>query len=60
MPEKIVTKADLTHFIAQQNENLQKKMREIRRENGWQSAEDFLTELEALKFDSSKMYPWEK
>ena len=60
MPEKIVTEADLTHFIAQQNENLQKKMREIRRENGWQSAEDFLTELEALKFDSSKMYPWEK
>jgi|GEM_PF-2896949 hypothetical protein len=60
MPEKIVTEADLTHFIAQQNEKLRKKMRGIRRENGWQSAEDFLVELEALKFDSSKMYPWEK
>jgi hypothetical protein len=60
MPEKIVTEADLAHFIAQQNEKFQKEMRGIRRKNGWQSAEDFLTELEALKFDSSKMYPWEK
>jgi hypothetical protein len=63
MPEKAVTTMDVIHlfrFMAQQEEKAKEEMRKIRRENGWQSADAFLAEVEAAKFDPRKAYPWEK
>jgi hypothetical protein len=60
MEPKIVSAAELERLIAQKREETEAEMRKIRRANGWQSAEEFLIELKALKFDPNKVYPWEK
>ena len=60
MKTKIVSAAELERLIALKREEIEAEMREIRQANGWQSAEEFLIELSALKFDPKKVYPWEK
>lgn len=60
MEPKIVSAEELERLIALKSEETEAEMREIRRANGWESAEAFLIELKALKFDPKKVYPWEK
>jgi hypothetical protein len=56
----IETKEDLELYLKRKTEETLAEMEEIRKENGWESAEEFLKELEAAKFDPQKVYPWEK
>ena len=60
MEKKITNIADLVRSIALKIEENKAEMREIRQANGWQSLEEFIQELKALKFDPNKVYPWEK
>jgi len=60
MEPKVVSLADLERAIALKRQETEAEMREIRRSNGWQSAEEFLIELKVMKFDPHKVYPWEK
>jgi len=59
MAEEIKTVEDFKRFFREQQEKTLQEMQEIRRQNGWESAEEFLAELAVLKFDPAKTYPWE-